>query len=119
MLRLLGTLKTSRDLLSDRQIGSAGVSLRGDDIRTNQEKKEGAGAQITQARFKHCRKYMDAHRNTGRVGIKDTMGGKEVRSATVEHKVREQSGRDGQNGYDTRKLERSATTGTRDIVERA
>ena len=50
---------------------------------------------------------------------KDTMGGKEVRSATVEHKVREESGRDGQNGYDTRKLERSATTGTRDIVERA
>jgi hypothetical protein len=41
-----------------------------------------------------------------------------VCSATVEHKVREESERDGQN-YDTRKLERSVTTGTRDTAERA
>ena len=107
MLRLLGTLKTSRDLLGDRQIGSAGASPCGDDIRTNQE-KEGTEAQIIQARFKHCRKYMDAHRNTGRVGIKDTMGGKEVRSATVEHKVREEMVRMDmiqENWSDQRRLE--------------
>jgi hypothetical protein len=72
MLRLLETLKTSRDLLSDRQIGSAGASSRGNDIRVPfslrfaeiselTRRKRRAGAQITQARFKHCKKYMNAH----------------------------------------------------------